>query len=152
MFEINSIYSNYTLQSNEYFTYSNNQITFNKEGNSDVLLNINTNFLIYKYSFGIQIKPKVESCIIVEGENNGILELEKGLNEYFEISYNIKLGSGEFVSENVSIQLDKSGVLEHVETIYPIITFKVLAKSSVKVTLTLSKYNVPPKEFIVIIK
>ena len=152
MLEINSIYSNYTLESNEYYTYSNNQITFNKEGNSNILLSINTNFLIYKYCFGFLVKPKVESTIIVEGENNGILQIEKDINEYFEISYFVKYGSGENIRENVSVQLEDDNVIQVIDIVYPIITFKVLEKSSVKLTLTLTKVDIPPKELTIIIK
>ena len=94
----------------------------------------------------------MDSCIIVEGENNGILEIEKDINEYFEISYFVKYGSGENIKENVSVKLENNKVIQIIDIVYPIITFKVLEKSSVKLTLTLTKVDIPPKELTIIIK
>ena len=111
-----------------------------------LILHINSNFLIYKYSFRFLVKPKVESGIVIEGETNGVLELEKNIGDFFEISYIINHNSGENINESISIELDNTNVVEFIEINHPIITFKVVGKASVKLTLESMIAEIPPKE------
>lgn len=152
MFAIDAGYEIDSIQNNEHLTCANNQITFNNVGNTNLKLNLNTNYLTYKYNFDVLIKPQITSGIVITGEINGILEIEAEVGEYFEISYYLRNESGEYVVQNAEATMSIVGVVDDLQVFAPIITGKVIIKTSVKIIITPTDTSIAIKEINVIFK
>ena len=154
MLEISETYTNYTLENNQFLTYSNNKITFNQIGSSVLKFNINEPYLKYNYSFNFIVNPLASSGIYIEGENNGVLEINGVVGSYFDIYYKVIFNSAEHSNQQIDVSLNNSTIIQTGDNfvLAPLITCKILSKGSVKLTITPEDNLVSPKEIIIIIK
>jgi len=152
MLDINETYTDYFIPSTGNVTYVNNQITFNNEGNSTLQFNINTPYLTYKYNFDFLVKKQITASVVIEGENNGVLEIEKEVGKAFNLVYVIKDGSGEDISQLAKTTVETNDIVEIIDEISPTVIFLVLAKGSAIVTITPMDNEIPPRQILVIIK
>lgn len=154
MLEISETYTNYTLENNQFLTYSNNQITFKQIGSSVLKFSINEPYLKYQYSFNYSVKPLSTSGIYIGNENDGVLEINGEIGEYFDIYYKVIFNSAEHSNQQIDVSLNNSTIIQTGDNfvLAPLITCKILTKGSVKLTITPEDNLVSPKEITIIIK
>lgn len=150
--DIDGMFNNYSIVNTEYLTFSNNQITFNAVGSSNLNLSVEANYLVYKYSFWIKINSKITSTIDINGEDNGILEVTTDEFGFFDINFFVKKESGEFVKQNAYVIPENDGVIEILEVLPPYVTCRCITKTNIKLTIIPTDTSIPSKEILIVFK
>lgn len=104
--------ANYSVTTDGTISFDNNNFLSQTEGESEIEFVFEESNVSYIYNFNLLVNPKPQYTIVLNNVTNNTIEFDLSNNDVFHISYNVKDGNMENVSQSVNaISNDTSIIL-----------------------------------------
>ena len=139
IFTINK--NNYEITTDSKITYTENSLTAQAVGDSNITFKFTDGYLKYSYHFMITVKDLPEYRIEVVGIENNIININLDNNDSFQINYAIYNRNEQKVEQDIEVISSNENVVVKERILYPLIKINVLGKG--EATLTIKLKNDP---------